>query len=320
MNRRQRTRTRGIDDAIRAVKVQLVRDPPRHDVPQQAGEAVFLPRHVRFADPRHHIVGNIFGYAGIVERTPPVRVAEPRAERHHEFERSRHAENDRHPRTIRHFAGTRLIRPGQRYAGIGQRLLRRHEAEELRSIGRFEVFRRHPEFERLEIDHRQEPAPTRVRHIGRLRVRIVIIVGVPVRRRHIRNAIDAMFDVRPIGTQPDRFREQATDAHDRNRCNRTRFDRVSSFFSHSHSGQLKSQIWLFSLFTHHSPLATTSTVVPTRTASTGPWGNSRRRGGRLADRAIAGVTRRTPHKASFAPPTRPRDSSATRGTFPSPTR
>ena len=59
------------------MQIELVRDPPGDDIPQQAWEAVFLPRHVRFADPRDHIVGDIFGHARIVERTPPVRVAEP---------------------------------------------------------------------------------------------------------------------------------------------------------------------------------------------------------------------------------------------------
>ena len=46
---------------------------------------------------------------------------------------------------------------------------------------------------------------------GSLRVVVEVIIWVPVGRRHFRNAIDAMFDVRPEKARPGRLREQAAD-------------------------------------------------------------------------------------------------------------
>ena len=63
----------------------------------------------------------------------------------------------------------------------------------------------------------EEPAAAGVGHVRPLRVGVEVVVRVPVRRRHVGDAVDAVLDVGPEEPRPGRLREQAADADDRQR-------------------------------------------------------------------------------------------------------
>ena len=95
MHGAERTGAGGIDHAVGAGEVELVGDPPGHDVPEQPREAVLLPRHVRLGDALGGVVGGIVGDAGLLHGPLPLRVSEPSPQGNDEFERARDAEDHR---------------------------------------------------------------------------------------------------------------------------------------------------------------------------------------------------------------------------------
>ena len=171
MNRRQRACASGIDHAVGAAEVEAARDAPGRDVAEQAGKGVFLPADVGVGDALHHIVSDVLRDARVFEGFAPLWMAQSCAKRDHQFQCAGDAEDDagaiavefarRAPgRAIAPGAGAcpgccciclNLARHASRIASIGQRLLRGHHAEQLRSVGGLDVFRRHAEFHRVEM-------------------------------------------------------------------------------------------------------------------------------------------------------------------------
>ena len=233
VQRTQRAGAGRIDDAVRAVQIEPVGDPPRDHVAEQTGEAVLLPGHVAFGNSIHHVLGHVVGDAGIFEGLPPLRVTESGTEWDHQFECPRDAEDHRGLasgngyrgpgsgyRRIRSPSSPRSPIPDPRHPiveddpRVGQRLLGRDESQQLRGVGRFEITRDDAEFERVEVDGREEAAAPGIGAVGRFRVGVEIVGGVPVRRRHVADAIDAVLDVGPVRTRPVGLGEQAADADD----------------------------------------------------------------------------------------------------------
>jgi hypothetical protein len=115
VQRGERAGARGVGHAVRPVQVEAVRDPPGGDVPEQTGEGVLLPGDVRIGDPLDHVLGLRLGHAGRLQRPPPDRVAEPRAERDDQLQGARDAQDHAHPVAVQG-----LGRPGP-VAGVFQR-------------------------------------------------------------------------------------------------------------------------------------------------------------------------------------------------------
>ena len=187
--RAQRRGARRVGDAVRAPEVQAVRDAPRDDVPEEAGERRLLPRDVVARDPvadRGHLV---LRQPRLAERLHPDRPLQPADHRGEELLGARHAEDHRGPRAVRRLE---LLAEG-----VLEDLLRHDQREELRGVRRGDRRGGNAPAERVEVDRVEKGAPLRVGLVGRRGIRVVIVLDEPVARRHVADQVRAGEDVLP---------------------------------------------------------------------------------------------------------------------------
>ncbi len=125
VDRRQGTGARRIHHAVGTADVQPVGNAARRHVAEQTGKRVFLPADVGIRNALHHIFRNVGFHACILERTAPMRMAEPGTERNHQFECAGDTQDD--PGSFAVKRPSRVRSGG--VTGIDQRALRRHQAE-----------------------------------------------------------------------------------------------------------------------------------------------------------------------------------------------
>ena len=206
MQRAQRAGAGGIHHAVGAAQIELLADPAGDHVAEQAGEGVFLPGDVGVGDPLHHVVGDRLVDPRILERRTPDRVTQARAERDDQFQRSGDPEND---------AGAALVEAALRaVTRVLQCLPCRHQSQKLRGVDRLQDVGGDIEFHRIEVDGRDETAAPAVGAVGAFLVLVVVILDRPMRSRDLRNRVDPVHDVRPIGIPVVGLRKKAADADD----------------------------------------------------------------------------------------------------------
>ena len=209
MNGRQRTGARGIDDAIRSMQIQAIRDAPSDNVSEQPRERILLPGDIAFRDSLDDVIGDIIRDTRVLQSFPPFRMAQSSPQRNDHFQSPGNPENAPDSGTIK--LATSPV------ASVFQSTSSPHQSEQLRSIDRFQVIGRNPVFEWIEWDGRKKSASPGVRHVRRLLIRIKIVVGIPVSLGDFCNRIDTTADVRPELIEIFRLGEQSTQADDRQR-------------------------------------------------------------------------------------------------------
>ena len=213
VHRAQGRSARGIDHAVRAVQVEAVGDAARGDVAEQPGERVLLPADVALADAFDHVVSRGRVHTCVVQRPAPDGMAEARAQRDHQLEGAGHAEHDADPL---------LVEVGLvgRVARVPQCFLRHPQAQQLRRVRGLHIPRRDAELEGVEVDGIEEATAAAVGLVRGARVLVEVVLGLPVRRRGVADAVASVPDVLPVGRQVYGLREHATDADDGDRAGR----------------------------------------------------------------------------------------------------
>ena len=189
VHRAEAARAGRVHDTVGPMQIKPVRNPSRHDISQKPRKRILLPRDVTFRDAIHDIFGHVIGNARILQSLPPLRVTEPRTQRNHHLQRPGHTQNAANARPIE--------RSPRAIARVFERPLRSNQAQQLRRVDRFEVVGRDAELQRIERQRREESPAPGIRHVGRLRVRVEVVLGVPVRVRHLGDRIDPAPNVRP---------------------------------------------------------------------------------------------------------------------------
>ena len=99
-------------------------------------------------------------------------------------------------------------------AGIGQRLVHRHQREQLQGVDRRQGVGRNAVAHGIERHRVQEAAPARMDFVLRLAVGIVIQIDVEALLGNVGDGIDLIQDIGPEGAHVGRFGQQAAHAHD----------------------------------------------------------------------------------------------------------
>jgi hypothetical protein len=190
------------------VQVELVRDPAGDDVAEQARERGLLPRHVVVGDPVADRRRRVLVNSAVPQRFEPDRTLQPAGHRGEQLQR-RGTEDDADPVPVqlREPAAGRVL----------QDPVRDEEAQQLCGVGRGELVRRDPVRHRVERHRVEEGAPAAVRLVGRLRVRVVVVVDEPVRRGYVGDEVPAGHDGAPEPFHVGRSGKQGAQAHDGDR-------------------------------------------------------------------------------------------------------
>ena len=189
MHRAQRTCAGRVHDTVGPMQIKPVRNPSRHDIAEQSGKRILLPRDVTFRDAIHDIFGHVGRHARVLQSLPPPRMPQPRPERNNHFQCPGHPQDAADARPIE--------RSPRAIARMFECPFRPDQPQELRRVDRFEVVRRDAKLQRIERQRRKESAAPGIRHVRRLRVRVEVVVGIPVRVRHLGDRIDPTPNVRP---------------------------------------------------------------------------------------------------------------------------
>ena len=102
--------------------------------------------------------------------------------------------------------------------GVLKDLLGHDEGEQLGGVGRGHDRGRNAPLERVEVDIREERAPVRVGLVGRVGIRVVIVVDQPVSGWHIGDEITRLNDVAPEAGGIYATGEDGADTNDGNRA------------------------------------------------------------------------------------------------------
>ena len=190
----ERSGAGGIHHTVESAQVEAVGDAAGDDVAEQTREGVFRPRNVGRLDLFNDRFDLVFRNAVCFQCFAPDGVLQPGDERGDHFLTTAYAEDD-----TRTFAeGCMETLGAGRIAGIEEGIACDGHTQQLGGVGRLEQVWGQTKLHRVEINFGKKASYFAIGFVGRERICVKVVIGVPSVVGHFADAVDTLNDVLPI--------------------------------------------------------------------------------------------------------------------------